>query len=92
MLFGRNGFFNRRVLGNPGTEDFFGQPILGFFVGFIYVRRLFAISGDWIFAFCSESSFPSTRLTISGCEFFGSFDPQSLLRSDRARRVQPQEL
>ena len=39
LMFGRNGFFNRRVLGNPGTEDFFGQPIFVFFVGFLYVRR-----------------------------------------------------
>ena len=57
-MFGRNGFFNRRVLGFPGSEEFFGQPTFGIFVGFLNVRRLFAISGDWIFVLCSESVFP----------------------------------
>ena len=66
LVFVRSRFFHRRA----GSGEFFGQPIRGIFVGFLYVRRLFAISGDWIFALCSESVFPSTRLTISGCEFF----------------------
>ena len=66
LMFGRNGFLNRRVLGCLGSGGFFGRPIPGIFVSFLFVRSLLAISGDWIFALCSESVLPSTRRTISG--------------------------